>query len=90
MVARILLMLLIYFGRKYTVCPEEGLLKEPFLQPSLTLFQTDIESCMEARVTDAELLGLAERSWTSMASIVGQEMEGGKVGYKSTHDQEGP
>ena len=34
---------------------------------------------MEARVTDAELLGLAERSWTSMASIVGQEMEGGKV-----------
>ena len=34
---------------------------------------------MEERVTDAELLGLAERSWTSMASIVGQEMEGGQV-----------
>ena len=40
-----------------------------------------------APVTDAELLSLAQRSWTSMASIVGQEMEGGKVGYKSTHDQ---
>ena len=57
----------------------------------VTQFQTHPESCMElAPVTDAELLSLAQRSWTSMASIVGQEMEGGKVGYKSTHDQEGP
>ena len=34
---------------------------------------------MEAKVTDAELLDLAEKSWRSMAAIVGQEMEGGKV-----------
>ena len=49
----------------------------------VTQFQTHLESCMElAPVTDAELLSLAQRSWTSMASIVGQEMEGGQVDQK--------
>ena len=49
----------------------------------VTQFQTHLESCMElASVTDAELLNLAQRSWTSMASIVGQEMEGGQVDQK--------
>ena len=42
-------------------------------------------------MTDAELLDLAEKSWRSMAAIVGQEMEGGKVvSLTSTHKHGNP
>ena len=31
------------------------------------------------KVTDEELVDLAGKTWSAMASVVGQEMEGGKV-----------